>query len=146
MWTHLPTTPSRLSTRYSRRWWPTNSATRPSCPLMNKHQRVPQLQRQCGKWRFCLLVDYFAPCKAWLRVFRLGNLPGGIPPMNRMSDYSCIGGYLDPLLAADLFRPFFEKICLDHYRRDLLLSGPNTLGVAAEVRPWELLRFSDWSL
>jgi len=30
---------------------------------------------------------------------------------------------------------FFEKICLDHYPRDLLLSGPNTLGVAAEVRP-----------
>jgi len=45
-----------------------------------QHQRVPQLQRQCGKWRCCLLVDYFPPWNAWLSVFGLGNLPGGIPP------------------------------------------------------------------
>jgi hypothetical protein len=52
-------------------------------------------------------------------------------------------GYLDHLITADLFRPFFERICLDHYRRDLSLSGRNAFGAAAEVRPRELLRFSD---
>ena len=58
-----------------------------------------------------------------------------------MSDYSCIDGYFDPLLAGRFISSFFEKICLDQYRRDLLLLGPNTLGVAAEIRPWELRRF-----
>jgi hypothetical protein len=66
--------------------------------------------------------------------------------MNGMSNYRRIGGYLDPILACRFIPAFFEKICLDHYRRDLSLSGPNTLGAAPEVRPWELLRFSDWSL
>jgi hypothetical protein len=66
--------------------------------------------------------------------------------MNSMSDYSRIGDYLDPFQASRFIPAFFEKICLDHYRRDLLLSGPNTLRVAAEVRPSELLRFSDWLL
>ena len=54
-----------------------------------------------------------------------------------------ISGYLDPLLAGRFIPAFFEKICLDHYRRDLSLSGRNAFGAAAEVRPRELLRFSD---
>jgi len=66
--------------------------------------------------------------------------------MNSMSDYSRIGDYLDPFQASRFIPAFFEKICLDHYRRNLLLSGPNTLGAVAEVRPSELLRFSDWLL
>jgi hypothetical protein len=37
-------------------------------------------------------------------------------------------------VSADLFR-LFEKICHDHFRRGSLLSGPNTLGAGAEVRP-----------
>ena len=54
-----------------------------------------------------------------------------------------VSGYLDPLLAGRFIPAFFEKICLDHYRRDLPLSGRNAFGAAAEVRPRELLRFSD---
>jgi hypothetical protein len=34
-----------------------------------QHQRVPQLQRQCGKWRFCLLGRLLCSIEAWLRVF-----------------------------------------------------------------------------
>ena len=54
-----------------------------------------------------------------------------------------VSGYLDPLLAGRFIPAFFEKICLDHYRRDLSLFGRNAFGAAVEVRPWELLRFSD---
>jgi hypothetical protein len=36
-------------------------------------------------------------------------------------------GYLDPLLAVPIYSGFFEKFCLDHYRRDLLASCPKTL-------------------
>ena len=53
--------------------------------------------------------------------------------MNSMSDYSRIGDYLDPFQASRFIPAFFEKICVDHYRRNLLLSGPNTLGAVAEV-------------
>jgi hypothetical protein len=39
---------------------------------------------------------------------------------------------LDPLLAGRFIPAFFEKICLDHYRRDLSLSGRYAFGAAAE--------------
>ena len=44
-------------------------------------------------------------------------------------------GCMNPFLPADLFRFFFEKICLDQYRHDLSLFGSNTCGAAADVRP-----------
>jgi len=90
-------------------------------------------------------ADYFAPWKAWLRVFGLVTFLAEFHLMNSMSDYSRIGDYLDPFQASRFIPAFFEKICLDHYRRDLSLSGRNAFGAATEVRSRELLRFSECS-
>jgi hypothetical protein len=42
-----------------------------------------------------------------------------------------VSGYLDPLLAGRFIPAFFEKICLDHYRRDL----SSLAGMRLEL-PW----------
>jgi hypothetical protein len=49
-------------------------------PVDEQHQRVLGYNENVVNGAFASWPDYLAPWKAWLRVFGLGNLPGGIPP------------------------------------------------------------------
>ena len=49
-------------------------------PVDEQHQSVLNYNDNVVNGAFVCWADYFAPWKAWLRVFGLGNLPGGIPP------------------------------------------------------------------
>src|SRR2546428_9268366 len=55
-------------------------------------------------------------------------------------------GYLDPLRAADLFRPFLKRFFLTTIDATCHSRGPNRLGAAARLDLGSFLRFSDWWL